>query len=109
MTAKNIINRLLKTNHRLRAFNLGNIISDEHSIKGSGILPNPPINIGIIIEGIINIPWNVIHDKAWSLSHSIIRFSNLFIPHYWDVNMELAVILWCNSIRLLCINWFNIV
>ena len=42
---KNIIIRLLKTNQRLKAFNLGNIISDEHNIKGNNILPNPPINL----------------------------------------------------------------
>lgn len=48
------------TNHRLNAFNRGNIISDIHSIKGINILPKPPINIGIIIKNIINIPWKVI-------------------------------------------------
>ncbi len=62
---KNIIIKLLKTNQRLKAFNLGNIISDEHGIKGNNILPNPPINIGIIIEGIINIPWKVILGLYW--------------------------------------------
>ena len=62
---KNIIIKLLKTNHILKAFNLGNIISDEHSIKGNNILPNPPINIGIIIEGIINIPWKLILGLYW--------------------------------------------
>jgi len=39
---------------------LGNIISDGHNIKGNNILPNPPINISIIIEDVINIPWKVI-------------------------------------------------
>ena len=68
---KNIIIRLLKTNQRLKAFNLGNIISDEHSIKGNNILPNPPINIGIIIEGIINIPWKVILGLYWRDEHGI--------------------------------------
>ena len=42
-----IIIRLLKANQRLKAFNLGNIISDEHNIKGNNILPNPPINNSI--------------------------------------------------------------
>ena len=38
---KNIIIKLLKTNQRLKAFNLGNIISDEHGIKGyKSTLPN---------------------------------------------------------------------
>ena len=40
----------------LNAFNLGNIISDELSIKGIKIFPNPPISNGIIIKGIVNIP-----------------------------------------------------
>ena len=44
------------TNQRLNAFNLGNIISDELSIKGIEIFPNPPISNGIIIKGIVNIP-----------------------------------------------------
>ena len=43
----------------------GNIISDGHNIKGNGVLPNPPINIGIIIEGVINIPWKVILGLYW--------------------------------------------
>ena len=68
---KNIIIRLLKTNRRLKAFNLGNIISDEHNIKGNNILPNPPINIGIIIEDVINIPWKVILQLYWRGGHSI--------------------------------------
>ena len=68
---KYIIIKLLKTNQRLKAFNLGNIISDEHSIKGNNILPNPPINIGIIIEGIINIPWKVILGLYWRDEHGI--------------------------------------
>ena len=29
------------------------------------MLPNPPINIGIIIKGIINIPWKVILELYW--------------------------------------------
>ena len=68
---KYIIIKLLKTNQRLKAFNLGNIISDEHNIKGNSILPNPPINIGIIIEGIINIPWKVILGLYWRDEHGI--------------------------------------
>jgi hypothetical protein len=51
-----MINKESITNHRLKAFNLGNIISDELSINGIKILPNPPINKGIIIKKIINIP-----------------------------------------------------
>jgi len=53
---KNIINKESITNQRLKAFNLGNIISNELSIKGIKILPKPPINNGIIIKNIINIP-----------------------------------------------------
>ena len=68
---KYIIIKLLKTNQRLKAFNLGNIISDEHGIKGNNILPNPPINIGIIIEDIINIPWKVILGLYWRDEHGI--------------------------------------
>ena len=37
---KYIMIKLLKTNQRLKAFNLGNIISDEHNIKGNNILIN---------------------------------------------------------------------
>jgi len=51
-----MINKESITNQRLKAFNLGNIISEELSIKGIKILPNPPINKGIIIKKIINIP-----------------------------------------------------
>ena len=47
------------------------IISDEHGIKGNNILPNPPINIGIIIEDIINIPWKVILALYWRDEHGI--------------------------------------
>ena len=68
---KNIIIKLFKANQRLKAFNLGNIISDEHGIKGNNILPNPPINIGIIMEGIINIPWKVILGLYWRGGHNI--------------------------------------
>ena len=52
----NIKNKASITNHRLNAFNRGNIISEVHSIKGIRILPKPPINIGIIIKNIINNP-----------------------------------------------------
>ena len=34
-------------------------------------MPNPPINIGIIIEGIINIPWKVILGLCWRGEHNI--------------------------------------
>ncbi len=53
--------------------NIWNIISDEHGIKGNNILSNPPINIGIIIEGIINIPWKVILGLYWRDEHVINR------------------------------------
>ena len=69
--AKNITIRLLKTNHKLKAFNLANIISDGHNIKGNGVLPNPPINIGIIMKGVINIPWKVILELYWRGGQSI--------------------------------------
>ena len=52
-------------NRGLKAFNLGNIISDKHNIEGNNILPNPPINIGIIIKSIINIPWKLILELYW--------------------------------------------
>ena len=68
---KNIIIKLLKTNQRLKAFSLGDIISDEHGIESNNILPNPPINIGIIIEDIINIPWKLILGLYWRDEHSI--------------------------------------
>ena len=45
-----------------KAFNLGNIVSEEQSIKGIDKFPNPPINKGIIIKKIINIPWKVIQE-----------------------------------------------
>ena len=50
--------RSYKTTAReiLNKHNFENIISDEHNIKGNNILPNPPINIDIIIEDVINIP-----------------------------------------------------
>ena len=42
----------------LQAFNRGKIRSDDPNIIGNKILPNPPINIGIIIKKVINKPWN---------------------------------------------------
>ena len=57
--------RLSITNQRLRAFNRGKIISEEQSIRGIKRLPNPPINKGIIIKNIINIPWKVIQELYW--------------------------------------------
>lgn len=48
--------RALKTSQRLNAFNLGNIISQEHNIIGNRVLANPPIRMGMIIKGVINIP-----------------------------------------------------
>ena len=69
--AKNIIIEELRTNQRLKAFNLGNIISEEHNIKGNNILPNPPINIGIIIEDIINMPWKLTLGLYWRDEHTI--------------------------------------
>ncbi len=50
---------------------LGHIISDDTGIKANNILPNPPLNIGIIIEGIINIPWKVILGLYWRDEHGI--------------------------------------
>jgi hypothetical protein len=44
------------TIHELKAFGLGNIISVGLVIEGMGRLPNPPINKGIIIREIVNIP-----------------------------------------------------
>ena len=44
------------TIHELNAFGLGNIISVGLVIEGMGRLPNPPINKGIIIREIVNIP-----------------------------------------------------
>jgi len=32
-----------------------------------GRLPNPPINKGIIIREIVNIPWKVMHGLCWRL------------------------------------------
>jgi hypothetical protein len=54
--AKNIKNKGSITNRGLKAFNRGNIVSEELGIKGIKILPNPPINKGIVIEGVVNIP-----------------------------------------------------
>ena len=59
------------TNHKLQAFNLGNIISEEHTSKGIRKLPNPPINIGIIIKNIINNPWKVIIELYCKEEHTI--------------------------------------
>ena len=42
---------------------------EEHNNKGNNILPNPPINIGIIIKNIINNPWKVIFELYWSDEH----------------------------------------
>jgi len=36
-----------------------------NKIKGINKLPNPPINNGIIIKKIINIPWKVIKELYW--------------------------------------------
>ena len=43
----------------------------DHNIKGNNILPNPPINISIIIEDVINIPWKVILKLYSRSEHSI--------------------------------------
>ena len=40
----------------------------NHAVIGS---PNPPINIDIIIEDVINIPWKVILELYWRNEHSI--------------------------------------
>lgn len=44
-------------------------MSDEHSNRGNRILPNPPINIGIIIKEIINNPWKVMQVLYWREEH----------------------------------------
>ena len=67
----NIIIELLDDNHKLNAFNRGDIISHEHNIEGDDILPNPPIDIGIVIGDIINIPWKVIFELYWKDEHKI--------------------------------------
>ncbi len=46
-----MINKLVKTIQRLNTYNLRNIKSDEHGIKGNNKLPNTPIKNGIIIKG----------------------------------------------------------
>ncbi len=66
-----MIIKLLKNNQRLKSFNLGNIISYDTGIKGNDILSNPAINIGIIIEGIINIIWKVILGLYLRYEHGI--------------------------------------
>jgi len=62
---KNIKNNESITNHKLKAFNRGNIMSDEQGNRGKGILPNPPINIGIIIKKVVNNPWKVMRVLYW--------------------------------------------
>ena len=62
---KNIKNNESISNHKLKAFNLGNIMSDEQGSRGKGILPNPPINIGIIIKKVVNNPWKVMRVLYW--------------------------------------------
>jgi hypothetical protein len=46
----------INNNQYDRAFNLGYIISALFIINGINMLPNPPIDIGIIIKDIINNP-----------------------------------------------------
>ena len=70
-TANNIKNKDPNTNHKLNAFNLGNIISEGQGSKGIGKLPNPPIKIGIIIKDVVNNPWNVIIGLYWGGGHGI--------------------------------------
>ena len=52
-------------NQRLNAFNLGKIVSQEQSIKGTNKLPKPPISNGVIIKGVINRPWKLIGVLYW--------------------------------------------
>ncbi len=67
--ATNINNKDSITNQTPKAFSLGNIISEVHSIRGINILPKPPINIGIIMKNIINNPWKVILELYWIDEH----------------------------------------
>ena len=46
------------------AFNRRKIRSDDPNIIGNNILPNPPINIGIMKKKVMNKPWNDIIDVA---------------------------------------------
>jgi len=59
------------TIQELKAFNLGNIISVGLGIEGMDRLPNPPINKGMIIREIVNIPWKVIHGLCWRVGLGI--------------------------------------
>jgi hypothetical protein len=54
--ARKINDKEPTVNHKLKAFNLGKIISEEHKSKGNKRFPNPPINNGMIIKKIINKP-----------------------------------------------------
>jgi hypothetical protein len=49
-------------NQRLNAFNRGNIVSHEQSIKGTNKLPKPPISNGVIIKGVIKMPWKLMQE-----------------------------------------------
>jgi hypothetical protein len=84
-------------------------------MKGSKILPNPPINKGIIIKKIINIPWKVIIVLYWT-EEQIINpgkpNSNLIIidnPKPKEPPIQPAIIytppikIWFVVIRI----WFN--
>ena len=41
-----------------QAFNRAKIRSDDPNIMGNNILPNPPINMGMMKKKIMNRPWN---------------------------------------------------
>jgi hypothetical protein len=49
--------RATTKNQMLQAFNRGKIRSEDPNIIGNKILPNPPINIGMIIKKIMKTPW----------------------------------------------------
>ena len=92
----NITNRLLKTNQRLKAFNLGNIISDEHSIKGNSMLPNPPINIGIIMKSIVVktvslFEWTT-SDLTWSRTLVDLTWSDLTVSTHTTLRKNYLLI-----------------
>lgn len=56
VTAIAMMKRDDKNNQIDPAFNRGKIRSDDPNIIGNKILPNPPINIGMIMKKIMNRP-----------------------------------------------------
>ena len=57
ITAIETMHMEIAKNQMLQAFNRGKMRSDDPSIIGNRILPNPPINIGMIMKKIMNRPW----------------------------------------------------